>query len=39
MFERNVKTFNKAIGNNYHDDLDDGYTYNKDLLANLTATI
>jgi hypothetical protein len=39
VFERNIKTFNKAIGKGYHDDLDDGYTYNQELLKNLTATI
>lgn len=39
VFERNIKTFNKAIGQGYHDDLDDGYTYNEALLKNLTATI
>jgi len=24
VFERNIKTFNKAIGQDYHDELDDG---------------
>jgi len=39
VFTRNIKTFNKAIGQSYHDDLDDGMEYNKTLLANLTTTI
>jgi len=39
VFERNIKTFNKVMGQNYHTDLDDGIMYNTDLEAKLTAAI
>lgn len=39
VFIRNIKSFNKAIGLNYHTDLINGMTYNEDLIANLTAVI
>jgi hypothetical protein len=35
VFENNIKTFNKAIGQGYHDDLDDGESYNQELLTKL----
>ena len=39
VFANNIKTFNKAMGQGYHDDLDDGESYNPVLLKNLTDTI
>jgi Niemann-Pick C1 protein len=33
VFIRNVKSFNKAMGQDYHTDLDDGQDYNQDLIA------
>jgi hypothetical protein len=39
VFAKNIKTFNKVMGQGYHDDLDDGEEYNPILLKNLTDTI
>jgi len=35
VFIRNVKSFNKAMGSDYHTKLDDGETYNFDLINEL----
>jgi hypothetical protein len=37
VFERNIKSFNKAMNNDYHMEIedDDGYEYNTDLIKNL----
>ena len=40
VFIRNIKSFNKALGNDYHTDLDgpeDGLGYNEDLIKELKA--
>ena len=39
VFIRNIKTFNKAMDNDYHIDLSDGQDYNNDLMNTLKATI
>lgn len=39
VFERNIKSFNKALDNDYHVDLDDGLEYNKQLMLNVKAVI
>ena len=39
VFIRNIKSFNKALGNDYHTDMDgpeDGLEYNDALIKNLT---
>jgi hypothetical protein len=35
VFIRNVKSFNKALNNNYHIDLDDGEDYNEELMQKI----
>jgi len=32
VFIRNIKSFNKAMGQDYHTDLPDGLDYNQDLI-------
>lgn len=39
IFERNIKTFNKVMGQGYHDDLDDGMDYNQDLMDALNGVL
>jgi hypothetical protein len=39
VFIRNIKSFNKAMGLDYHTKLEDGLSYNEDLIKNLTAVI
>lgn len=34
---RNIKTFNKAMGKDYHTDLADGQTYNQELMNKIQA--
>ena len=37
VFIRNIKSFNHAMGNDYHIDLDKGQEYNNDLIAKVQA--
>jgi Niemann-Pick C1 protein len=37
VFIRNIKSFNKAIGDDYHTDLDDGLVYNDELMDQIKA--
>lgn len=39
VFIRNVKSFNKAMGKDYHTQLDDGQDYNQDLIDAVHATV
>jgi hypothetical protein len=32
VFIRNIRSFNKALGNGYHDDMQTGVTLNQDLI-------
>ena len=41
VFERNIKSFNKAMNNDYHMEIedDDGYEYNTELIKNLQSVV
>lgn len=39
VFIRNVKSFNKAMGKDYHTELDDGEKYNQDLIDQLNSVV
>lgn len=37
VFIRSIKSFNKAMEDDYHTDLDDGLEYNQDLINKIKA--
>mmetsp|Transcript_42759 Transcript_42759/g.65718 ORF Transcript_42759/g.65718 Transcript_42759/m.65718 type:complete len:118 (+) Transcript_42759:610-963(+) len=39
VFIRNVKSFNKALGNDYHTELDEGLEYNQELMDEVAAVL